>query len=306
MDTVKKKPVGRFAPTPSGRMHLGNIFSAMIGYLSAKSRGGDYLLRIEDLDPLRCPRSAAEQIMSDLEYFGFEFDGNIIWQSERTEIYEKYLDKLRNKGLLYPCFCSRAALHVSSAPHGDTPVYSGKCRGLKKEDYPKRSGATRVTVPDIAVETRDLLQGDYSQNLASDCGDFIVRRSDGIFAYQLAVVVDDGESGVTEIVRGKDLLSSAPRQLYLFDLFGFPRPDFLHVPLIYDGDGERMSKRLGKSNMEYIRTAFPDPRPIIGMLAFNAGVIDRYEPLLLKELVPLFDRRRLKADDIIIDACGLF
>ena len=306
MENDKKKIVGRFAPTPSGRMHLGNIFTAMVGYLSAKSRGGKYLLRIEDLDPLRCPRSSADLITSDLDYFGFEFDGAVLWQSERAEIYEKYLDNLRNKGLLYPCFCSRSMLHVSTAPHGETPVYSGKCRGLSKESYPDRGGSTRVIVPDDTIRVHDLLQGDYSQDLAKECGDFIVRRSDGVFAYQLAVVIDDGESGVNEIVRGKDLLSSAPRQLYLFDLFGFSRPEFLHVPLIYDADGERMSKRLGKSNMEYIRATFPDPRPVIGMLAYNAGLLDRYEPLSLKELVPLFDVSRLRADDIILDACGLF
>ncbi|MBQ9481311.1 MAG: tRNA glutamyl-Q(34) synthetase GluQRS [Clostridia bacterium] len=303
---MERQVTGRFAPTPSGRLHLGNIFTAMIGYLSVKSRGGKYLLRIEDLDAARCPKSLAYAIMRDLDYFGFEFDGEIIWQSERADVYKNYFDILDREGLIYPCFCSRAQLHASTAPHGDTPVYDGKCRLLSPAERPKRKGAARVIVPDETVSFTDGLYGYCEQDLKKECGDFIVRRADGVFAYQLAVVVDDGESGVTEVVRGRDLLPSSPRQLFLFDKFGFQRPDFTHVPLMMDANGERMSKREGKSNLEYITANFPDPRPVIGMLAFNCGLTDKFEPLSLKELIPLYDVKKLKKEDIILDDRGLF
>ncbi|MBP5308614.1 MAG: tRNA glutamyl-Q(34) synthetase GluQRS [Clostridia bacterium] len=303
---MEKQTIGRFAPTPSGRLHLGNIFTAMIGYLSARSQGGKYLLRIEDLDVARCPKSVAYGIMRDLDYFGFEFDGEILWQSERAQVYERYLNTLERQGLIYPCYCSRAQLHAATAPHGDTPVYDGTCRRLSPSERPVRAGASRVIVPDKNVSFTDVLQGYYEQNLVKECGDFIVRRADGVFAYQLAVTVDDGESGVTEVVRGRDLLSSAPRQLFLFEKFGFQKPVFMHVPLLLDSDGARMSKREGKSNMEYIRSTLPDSRRVIGMLAFNAGLTDRYEPLSLNELSREYNADKLKKDDILLDDCGIF
>ena len=161
-------------------------------------------------------------------------------------------------------------------------------------------------MPDITYYLHDLIQGDYSQELKTQCGDFIVRRADGVFTYQLAMTVDDGESGVNEILRGRDLLSSAPRQIFLFEKFGFNRPEFGHVPLLLDENGERMSKREGKSNMEYIRATFKDPRPIIGMLAFNCGIIEKFEPISLKELIPIFNIDKIKRADIKIDSCNLF
>ena len=199
--------VGRFAPSPSGRMHLGNVLCALLAWLSARHQNGAFLLRIEDLDAMRCPRSYADLIMDDLRWLGLDWDGEVPYQSERAPIYEKYEQILREKGLLYPCFCSRAALHAASAPHlsDGRVLYAGTCRDLTpaeiEEKRKKRAPATRVRVPDEIISFTDGVFGAYSENLAEECGDFIIRRSDGVFAYQLAVTVDDGLSGVTEVVR---------------------------------------------------------------------------------------------------------
>ena len=176
--------IGRFAPSPSGRMHLGNVLCALLAWLSARHEGGEYLLRIEDLDTLRCPRSYAELILDDLRWLGLDWDGEILYQSERTAVYEKYEAILQEKGLLYPCFCSRAALHAASAPHlsDGRVVYAGTCRDLTSEQVAEkrktRSPATRVRVPDEEVRFTDGVFGAYSENLARECGDFIIRRSD--------------------------------------------------------------------------------------------------------------------------------
>lgn len=293
-------PVSRFAPTPSGRMHLGNVFCAMIAYLSAKSRGGRCLLRIEDLDLARCRAMSDEtpRLLSDLAYFGFDFDGPILYQSERQAVYQKYYDLLREKGLIYPCYCSRAALHAADAPHASdhTPVYDRRClfRYLSGDPPPVgKRPAMRVRVPDEAVTFFDMLQGRYEENLLTDCSDFVVRRADGVFAYQLAVVVDDALSGVTEVVRGVDLLSSTPRQLYLYRLFGFPAPAFCHVPLLTDAAGRRLSKREGDGCMETIRQKYKNPAPVLGALAVAAGILKKPEPVTLADLIPLFDPKKL-------------
>ena len=294
----KREVVGRFAPTPSGRLHLGNIFSAMVAYLSAKSRGGKCLLRVEDLDKSRCPDSAVTLMKDDLDWFGFRFDGEVLFQNERSAVYEKYFRVLVESGLTYPCYCSRAQLHAATAPHGDSPVYDGRCRNLPPSARPDRPPATRIIAADETIAFTDRLQGEFKQNLAADCGDFIIRRSDGTYAYQLAVVVDDALSGVTEVVRGADLLSSSPRQIYLYRLLGFEPPEFLHVPLVTDGNGERLSKRGGYSNLEYLRSAFSSPERVIGALAFAAGLIDSPSPVARDELIPIFDVTRLKKSDV--------
>jgi glutamyl-queuosine tRNA(asp) synthetase len=296
--------VGRFAPTPSGRLHLGNIFTAMLAWLSAKSAGGRILLRIEDLDKERCPKGSVETLLDDLRWFGFSFDGDILFQSERGDIYGDMLNRLEK--LIYPCYCSRAQLHASTAPHGDTPIYNGRCRSLPLDKRPDKKHCLRITAADKTVEFTDLVQGEYSQNLKTECGDFIVRRADGVYAYQLAVVADDALSGVTEVVRGRDLLSSAPRQLYLYELLGFKAPEFAHVPLLTDENGERLSKREGRSNLEYIRKAYSSPQPIIGMLAYNAGLLPAFEPAALNDLTALFDWKKIKKHDVPLNTCGLF
>lgn len=293
-------PVSRFAPTPSGRMHLGNVFCALVSYLSAKRRGGRCILRIEDLDLARCRAMADEtpRLLDDLAYFGFEFDGPLLYQSERGDVYQKYYDLLCEKGLIYPCYCSRAALHAASAPHAsdNTPLYDRRCYFRMLQGVPPPVGkrpAMRCIVPDETVTFFDMLQGKYEENLQKACSDFVVRRADGVFAYQLAVVVDDALSGVTDVVRGLDLLSSTPRQIYLCRLFGFEVPRYCHIPLLTDATGRRLSKREGDGCMETVRKKYPDPAPVLGALAAAAGILKKPEPVTLADLIPLFDPEKL-------------
>ena len=237
-------PVGRFAPTPSGRMHLGNVFAALIAWLSVRSRNGEMVLRMEDLDTQRTSGEFAEVLRSDLNWLGLDYDRETPPQSQRSAVYDAYFEKLKDLGLLYPCYCTRSQLHSVNAPHlsDGTYVYTGTCRNLKTP--PKnRIPSWRVIVPDKTWTVEDKVQGHYELNLATQCGDMVVRRADGVYVYQLAVTVDDGEAGVTEVVRGMDLLSSAPRQMYLQELFGFKHPEYGHVPMLLAPDGRRLSKR---------------------------------------------------------------
>ena len=240
---------GRFAPSPSGRMHLGNVCSAMLAWLSVRSAGGEMLLRMEDLDPRRCRPAYVEQLRDDLRWLGLDWDGEPLYQSRRTEIYERHLAMLSQKGLVYPCFCTRAQLHASAAPNlGDTQyVYGGACARLTREEAERlaltRRPALRMRVPEEEVRFTDGLYGPQAENLARDCGDFILRRSDGLFSYQLAVVVDDALSGVTQVVRGRDILSATPRQIYLLRTLGYPVPEYVHIPLLMDAQGRRLAKR---------------------------------------------------------------
>lgn len=303
---------GRFAPTPSGRIHLGNILCAMLSWLSVRSKQGKYLLRIEDLDAMRCPRSLADQIEEDLQWFGIDWDdggsagGEQWYQSSRTEIYDRYFEILKDKGLLYPCFCSRAELHTAQAPHRSdgTYIYAGTCRNLTPEQIAEKSKrrppAWRVRVPDRVVSFTDGCQGVYTENLAQDCGDFIIRRSDGVYGYQLAVVVDDGEMGVTEVVRGSDLLNSTPRQMYLYEQLGFPIPQFYHMPLLTAPDGRRLSKRDGDLDLGVLRERFGRPEPIVGMLAKAAGLRPTAQPVALHELIADFSWDKIPKQDIAL------
>ena len=314
------KTVGRFAPTPSGRMHLGNLFCALTSWLSARSRGGSYILRIEDLDPLRCFREYSELMEEDLKWLGLDWDEGGLAdigpskpysQCDRSNIYEQILETLRQKGLLYLCFCSRSELHAANAPHlsDGSPIYGGKCRNLTeaeiKEKLKKRGGATRLIVPDEDVSFVDMCYGEQTQNLVTHCGDFILRRSDGVFAYQLAVVVDDALMGVTEVVRGRDLLDSSFRQIYLHRLLGFEPPQFGHHPLILADDGRRLSKRDKDTDVGFLRTRFT-PEQLLGQLGFAAGQIDRPEPITAKELLSCFSWDKMPRDDIKIDAAKFF
>lgn len=297
--------IGRFAPSPSGRMHLGNVLCALLAYLSARRQNGRFLLRIEDLDAMRCPRSFADLIMDDLRWLGLEWDGAVLYQSERAAIYERYAAILRDKGLLYPCFCSRAALHAASAPHlsDGRVIYAGTCRSLTPEQIEEkrktRAPATRVRVPDEVVRFTDAVWGEYAENLAEECGDFIVQRSDGVFAYQLAVVVDDALTGVNEVVRGADLLSSAPRQIWLYRQFGFTPPRFAHLPLLCDHDGRRLSKRDEDLDLGLLRQRFT-PEQVIGALACAAGLADRPEPIAAYELISAFDWSKIPRHDLFL------
>ena len=303
---------GRYAPSPSGRMHLGNLMCCLLAWLSAKSKGGQVLLRIEDLDTVRCPRVYADAIMDDLAWLGLAADGPtpIVYQSERSEIYQQYYDILLKNGLVYPCFCSRSQLHAASAPHRSDGqvVYAGTCRGLSDAEIARRSltraPAFRVQVPDEEIAFTDGHLGRYAENLARDCGDFYLRRADGVFAYQLAVVVDDALMGVTEVVRGSDLLSSTPRQLWLYRELGLTAPQFYHLPLLLAPDGRRLSKRDGDQSLENLRARYT-PQEIIGKLAYVCGLQDTPAPASPQELVPGFSWDKVPKQDILLPE-GLF
>lgn len=298
---------GRYAPSPSGRMHLGNLMCCLLAWLSAKSKGGQVLLRIEDLDTVRCPRVYADAIMDDLAWLGLAADGPTptVYQSERSGIYQQYYDILLKKGLVYPCFCSRSQLHAASAPHRSDGqvVYAGTCRGLSDAEIARRSltraPAFRVQVPDEEIAFTDGHLGRYAENLARDCGDFYLRRADGVFAYQLAVVVDDALMGVTEVVRGSDLLSSTPRQLWLYRELGLTAPQFYHLPLLLAPDGRRLSKRDGDQSLENLRARYT-PQEIIGKLAYVCGLQDTPAPASPQELVPAFSWDKVPKQDILL------
>ena len=303
------KPVGRFAPTPSGRMHLGNVFAALIAWLSVRSREGEMVLRMEDLDTQRTSPEYAEVLRQDLSWLGLTYDRETPPQSSRSQVYDRYFALLEEKGLVYPCYCTRSQLHSVNAPHlaDGTYVYPGTCRNLTLEQKKamNRAPAWRVMVPDKKYCVEDLVQGHFEMNLLADCGDMVVRRADGIYVYQLAVTVDDGEAGVTEVVRGMDLLSSAPRQMYLQALFGFPHPSYGHVPMLLAPDGRRLSKRDGDLDLGAIRQRMT-PEELIGQLAFAAGLIDRPAPVSARELAREFRWEKLRKEDIRLDPESLY
>ena len=293
--------VGRFAPTPSGRMHLGNVFAALMAWVSVRSKNGAMVLRMEDLDTQRTSAEFAETLRKDLLWLGLDWDRETAPQSERSAVYDRYFEKMMDEGLLYPCYCTRSQLHSVNAPHlsDGTYVYPGTCRNL--ENPPAgRKPAWRVCVPDKVWSFTDRVQGAYSLNLYTDCGDMVVRRADGVYVYQLAVTVDDGEAGVTEVVRGMDLLSSAPRQMYLQELLGFSHPDYGHVPMLLAPDGRRLSKRDRDLDLGELRKR-TTAEHILGKLAYSAGIIDQDVPLSAKELAGEFTWEKLKGDAIYLD-----
>ena len=300
--------VGRFAPTPSGRMHLGNVFAALIAWASVRSKNGEMVLRMEDLDTQRTSGEFAEILRDDLRWLGLDHDRETPPQSQRSAAYDGYFEKLRELGLLYPCFCTRSQLHSVNAPHlsDGTYVYTGTCRNLTEEQRGEfqRKPAWRVMVPDKVWEVEDLVQGHYSLNLATECGDMVVRRADGIYVYQLAVTVDDGEAGVTEVVRGMDLLSSAPRQMYLQELFGFPHPAYGHVPMLLAPDGRRLSKRDRDLDLGELRKRVTSEQ-LIGTLAYASGLIDQNAAISAAELAKEFSWEKLRGDAIYLDASQL-
>ncbi len=301
-------PVGRFAPTPSGRMHLGNVFAAMIAWASVRSQGGKMVLRMEDLDTQRTSDEYAQVLRQDLQWLGLDWDEETPPQSRRSGVYEGYFEKLRDMDLLYPCYCTRSQLHSVNAPHlaDGTYVYPGTCRHLtqsQRDDF-HRAPAWRVKVPDRLWQLRDLVQGDYTEDLSRDCGDFVVRRADGVFVYQLAVTVDDGEAGVTEVVRGTDLLSSAPRQMYLQELLGFPHPVYGHVPMLLAPDGRRLSKRDKDLDLGQLRKVMTAQK-LLGSLAYSAGLTDRPCEISARELANQFSWEKLGKQDIYLDS-GIF
>ncbi len=297
---------GRFAPSPTGRMHLGNVFAALMSWLSVKSQGGEWVLRIEDIDPQRSKQQWADWLMDDLEWLGLEWDEGPYYQSRRGEIYEEHLQKLIQKGMIYPCHCTRADIMATQAPHESDGrvVYKGTCRPKDKliiDNVQLAITALRMRVPqgtNAIVSFTDGHYGEQSVNLERECGDFIVRRRDGAWAYQLAVVVDDALMGVTEVVRGRDLLLSAPQQIYLAHELGFDAPRFSHVPLLCNAAGQRLSKRDQGLDLEALRQRHT-AREIIGELAHFAGLIAEPQPITAQELLPLFVWDNVPKQDII-------
>ena len=311
---------GRFAPSPSGRIHLGNILCCLLAWLSARQKGGRVILRIEDLDIARCPRRYGEQMCRDIRWLGLDWDeGPVIGgpsgpyeQSRRTALYQAALRRLEAQGLVYPCFCTRAELHAASAPPREDGqvVYPGTCRGLTAEQAAERARRTgrapalRLWVPKEEITFTDGHMGEYREWLPADCGDFLLRRSDGIFAYQLAVVVDDAAMGVTEVVRGADLLASTPRQLLLYRLLGLEAPAFYHFPLLLGSDGQRLSKRNADAGLDTLGERYTAPE-ILGKLAYLAGFNPSAEPRSGESLLEDFAWERVPRADIRIPE-GLF
>ena len=289
---------GRYAPSPSGPLHLGNARTALLAWLQTRLHGGCFVLRMEDLDVPRIRPGSARGILEDLAWMGIDWDEGPdkqgpctpYDQSERNAVYGAALDILRHKGLLFPCFCSRKDLaDAASAPHGAVRVYPGYCKRLTEREWLKREQhrvpALRFIVPAEEVVFEDVVCGPVRQDLIRQSGDFIVRRGDGLFAYQLAVVVDDGLMGMTHVVRGVDLLDCTPRQIAMFRVLDFELPQFWHVPLMLDDHGHRMAKRNGSDSIAQFRQDGGSPAELVGFLAASLGLVDKGVALSTRELL---------------------
>ena len=309
---MKERFVGRFAPSPSGYMHLGNLLAMLLAWLDIRAQNGRLIFRMEDLDPARCRPEYAAALADDLRWLGLDWDEG--WpdpayaQSNRTALYRDAFETLRARSLVYPCWCSRARrLAAASAPHpGEMSADQGcRCYALSGAERAERLAAGQVPawklrVPDKDVTVFDGHYGVLTQNLARDCGDFIVRRRDGVYAYQLAVVTDDLRMGVDRVVRGRDLLSSAPRQAWLFRQLGGEPPSYCHAPLLTDGaGGGKLSKRLGSLSTQVLRRE-RTPEAVVGRLAFLCGLRDRDEPAKPAELLADFSWDRVRREDVAI------
>lgn len=294
---------GRFAPTPSGHLHIGNAFAALAAWLQMRQAGGEFVLRIEDIDTARSRSELAAMQLADLRWLGIDWDegpdvggpyGPYV-QSERMQLYEDALRRLDEAGWLYPCYCSRSDLaRIASAPHGlssEGAAYPGLCRGLSDSERLARAAvkppALRFKMNAGQVAFTDGWAGEVVFS-GDEIGDFVVKRADGMFSYQLAVVVDDAAMGISDVLRGYDLLDSMPRQLALYEALGLPSPRFTHVPLIVDEEGRRLSKRDRSITLDSLREAGKKAEALVGVLACAAGWIDRPEPVSPRELIPSF------------------
>lgn len=296
---MESRVVGRFAPSPTGRMHAGNIYAALVAWLVAKSQGGEIVLRIEDLDRERSKPQFIDAVQRDFEMLGLTWDKGPFFQHDRDEAYAFAFEKLQEAGLVYSCYCTRADLHAASAPHrGEKLVYPGTCRALSAferaaKEAAGRTPAMRLRVPDESVAFLDIVQGFYEQNLERDCGDFLIRRSDQAFAYQLAVVVDDAAQGVTSVIRGIDLLCSTPQQIYLQDLLGLPHPTYGHIPLLVAERDRRLSKRDHDAALDTLLDRFGSPEAIIGHIAGLVGIAPTMDPATPEQLLSCFSLENL-------------
>lgn len=236
---------GRFAPSPTGPLHFGSLISAVGSFLQASSQNATWQVRIEDVDTPRIVTGAAHAILTTLENHGLYWDGNVTYQSTQTERYEHVLQQLMESGLAYFCTCSRRDLARIAKPGASGRIYPGLCRNGPQRPYQQRPPSIRLRTDNRLLRFHDGIQGDFTQHLESEVGDFVIRRADGVFAYQLAVVIDDADQGITDIVRGSDLLDSTPRQIYLQQLLGYPTPIYYHLPVAVKSDGAKLSKQTG-------------------------------------------------------------
>jgi len=300
-------------------MHLGNAWTALLAWLSARASGGTIVLRIEDLDPARSKESFTRDILADLAWLGLDWDEGPdkggayapYRQSERGARYQHCIDQLERQGLLYPCYCTRAELHgvsdIARAPHADEtqPIYPGTCLRLSKSALAAhralgRAPSLRLRAANARIAFTDRVLGRQVQNLADTCGDFVLRRADGVHAYQLAVVADDAAMRVCEVVRGADLLDSTARQIHLYRLFGWPEPAFAHVPLLVDPDGRRLSKRRGDVDLGLLRERGVAPETIVGYLAYKAGLMDAPRHVSPAGLIDGFSFEALPSGPVIV------
>lgn len=302
---------GRFAPSPSGTLHLGNLLSSLLAWLDVRSQGGVMLFRLEDLDPDRSFEHYAVQMAIDLEWLGLDWDEG--WrpgsdhsrQGNRTARYEEALKQLHSKGLVYDCYCSRAERLAASAPHpGQLHDAGCRCRFLSDEDAAKRRVAGRKAAQKCLIKSQTIRWRDGHYGLQEDTliagkDDFIIRRSDGVFAYQLAVSVDDMDMGVNRVVRAQDLMGSTAKQLYLIRTLGGSAPEYCHAPLLVAPDGRKLSKRDGDLNMDYFREHFT-PEQMIGILAKLAGLQKTSSPIRADELINSFSWSAVPKEPIVI------
>lgn len=303
---------GRFAPSPSGRLHLGNVLSSLLAWLDVRSLGGTMVFRLEDLDPERSWDSYAALMADDLLWLGLDWDegwrpgeGDAYRQGRRTARYSAALETLRLRGMVYDCYCSRAERLAASAPHpGELGDVGCRCRNMPPEEVQKRikmgrRPARKLEVDGRTIEWTDGHYGTHQQTLVPGRDDFIIRRSDGVFAYQLAVSVDDMEMGVNRVVRARDLLESTPRQIWLIETLGGMAPDYCHAPLLVAPDGRKLSKREGDLNMEYLRARYT-PEALLGRLAKLAGLRETAEPVTARALIEDFSWDKVSRENIVI------
>ena len=298
-------PAGRYAPSPSGPLHVGNLRTALLAWLFARSARSSFLLRIEDLDPDRSRREHEQGQLADLRAIGIDWDGEPVRQSERTALYREALETLSAEGRVYPCWCTRAEIRVAAeAPHGPLPdgAYPGTCRRLTateraaRERDAGRAPSMRLDARDETVRFEDRLHGPVDGRV----DDVVLRRWDGAFAYNLAVVVDDAEQGIGEVVRGDDLLDSTPRQLLLARLLGLPAPDYAHVPLVLGPDGRRLAKRHGAVTLADRAMLGEGPEDVVSWMAAGLGLAEQGEKLSARQLVGRFDAERLPREPTVL------
>jgi len=302
--------VGRFAPSPSGYMHMGNLLSMLLAWLDCRALGGRMIFRMEDLDAARSRDEYRQALAEDLRWLGLDWDEG--WpepayaQSRRGALYEQAFAELRAQGLVYPCWCSRAErLAAASAPHPGEAEFDASCRCARLSRRERaaleasgRRPAWKLRAPDRVIGVEDVHFGLFEQNPARDAGDFIIRRADGVFAYQLAVSVDDMRMGVTRVVRGRDLLSSAPRQKWLIETLGGTAPVYAHGPLLCSGEG-KLSKRLGSLSTQALRREL-SPEALTGQLARLCGLTETDAPVPARELISGFDWARVSLEDLTL------